>query len=311
MSLSKPISFPSLVNTGENWCQYSFVAKGFAYGLRAENILNGTELCPITSSTDEEVIKQTARLATIYDDKKRILYSYLSTTQSATTMIHIQEVDPSDVALCWKNLTDHFESQSKASIKQMVSKLTTMQQTDYPSVTEFVHDVAHRLTALKRAIKEQKVELMEVLGCAVLVDGLSGDYTSIATHLLLSDSLKFDDLKLKVLEYGERLKFERLDDVADLTMGALALKVSHKSGSIPDSNGWLTEPAICTGCGKLTKHTEAICFQKHPHLRPNQGAAKSVRSSAGLSSEAMTLAEARRIVAMNDSAEGLHIGSAW
>jgi hypothetical protein len=295
MSLSK-IAIPTLMNTGDNWSQWAFVARGYAYGLSAERILIGAELMPITTSNDIAEIAKTEKLAAAFDLKKRALYAYLTSTQSAETMILIQEVDPGDVAACWKILNDHFESKSKASIKQMVSKLTTLRQTDYTGVTEFVHDVTHRIVALKRALLEQKVELIDVLGCSVLLDGLSSDYSALSTHLLLNDTLNFDDLKKRVLEHGERLRYEISTDVNAYINSGTAMKATNVP--LPDGNGWLTEPAVCKGCGKLTKHTERICFRAHPHLKAIQEST-ALAKSVSLATPQMTLAQARLIVAQS------------
>ncbi len=263
MSLSKP-AFVYVQNKSSNWPFYKMNLEAYAYSLGAEGILDGTEEEPEDRAEKKEYIA-----------KKRVLYSFIINTQSEDTLLHVGQVKMGDVKNAYKNLLAHYESQSKASIKQMMSKLVTLKMEMYVGVPEYVHAVTTRLLQLKRALIEQRVDLLEVLGCSVLLDGLSGSFAPIATLLLLDDTLVYEEYKKRVLEAGERIKYEQETNVDGLLATEAALKVGN------------TGP-VCSGCGK-TRHNEANCWVLHPELKE----------------KAMDFARAKRVV----EAAGYTIGS--
>lgn len=234
------------INRGTNWPSYKFQTESFAYGIDAEKILNGTEERP--SSNAES-----------WDTRNRKLYHYISKTQSVETLMHIQHVPLGDTPAAWKSLLNFFESQTRAAIKQQASKIITLKQRDFPGVPEFLHDLVSRMSQLKQALEDKKVDLLDILGCSILLDGLDSDYSTVATTLLLQDDLSFTQCQAKVLEACERVKREKEEFQETMTPTIHAMRAAMQQAA----------KHHCAGCHKEVHHTIDKCWTLHPHLKRN------------------------------------------
>lgn len=248
MSKESNLNYITEKNTGENWPVYKRCIEVYAYSLDALSLLRGEDPEPIGESVSPQVKES-------WTKKNRSLFYVLSNTQTDATRMHVDMHEIGDTAKAWSSLLAFFESKTKASIKQLSNRLISMKQTG--TVAQFIHDVSQSAEQLRQALKDRKVDLLDILVGGILLDGLSQEYAIISTTLLLDDDLSIEDCKRKLLEASERKKFE---DESEYTNDyAIALKVFKRPP--------------CPGCKKTNpNHPVDRCYVLHPELKPNRGA---------------------------------------
>jgi len=150
----------------------------------------------------------------------------------------------------WNRLLSMHESQSQASIKQMLATLIEIKQNGKP-VNEFVSDVTVLANRLKASVKEQKVDILDVLTKMQLINGLDSKYDTFKEHMFLEESYTVDKCKAKIIETVERLN---INHKYEKPSGSIAMQVGEKSSDM-----------ICNYCHKKG-HIEKNCFLKFPEL---------------------------------------------
>ena len=98
--------------------------------------------------------------------------------------------------------------------------------------------------------------MLEVLKATVIIQGIGTSYDNIREHLLLDDSLTYEQLTKRLIEKAERFKFENQSGITGDHVNAAAVTADQGAGK-----------KQCEHCG-INSHTAAECFTKNPHLRP-------------------------------------------
>jgi hypothetical protein len=241
-------------NENNDWPTYKYYAETYAAGIGAELIIIGREEAPIIGSANYD-----SKLLA-YNEKCRKMFYYLRASQTPQTRLHLQNVETNDARGAWKALCDYYESSSNASIMQQMSRLVSLKQTD--SVPMFVDELTRVRGLLDAAVKEKKLDLMDVICSTVLLGGLKPEFGPIRTILQMDDKLKFEDCKAKVLLSAERVRIEEEGISLSLT-NSLAFRTQSNN----NTTGKESSRPKCTTCGKLG-HTKDRCFTTHPELRP-------------------------------------------
>lgn len=266
-------------NNGQNWPAYKRSIETFAYQIDALGILRGEELEPKLAALPQPTVDTIAAFKVVHrewDKRNRKLFYILNNTQSPETRMHVDQHEIGATAASWNSLLSFYESQTRASIKQISNKLINLKQDG--TVAQFVHEVTQTAEQLKRAIKDRNIDLLDILVAGILLDGLQPEFKVIATSLMLDDDLTIEDCKRKLLDAAERMKYDASS--ADSAHSSIALKVS---------------PIICPGCKKVNpSHTPDRCYTLHPELRPQKkGEAKVVvpesKDSSGVAWKAAAL----------------------
>lgn len=257
------------INNGNNWPTYKYFVENYAMSIDADGLLNGSEFAPEIDDLDgEELVSAQARLD-IFNKKSRKLCYYIRRTQSEITIPIIREIPLNDATLTWQALVNHFESQSRASIKQLLTRLVKLKQTG--SCLQFVDElqiIRAQLEAALRVMEAKKISLLDLLCQMVLLDGVDGSFSDIVNILVVDDTLTFQHCRDRILITAERLRLGNDIDPSPI--------VAMKTSTAP----------TCSHCGK-SGHLVNKCFKLHPHLRnaPRRGNSKATRGTAWKVSE--------------------------
>jgi hypothetical protein len=253
--------FTATINNGDNWSDYKLKTLAYALKKKAFRIIEGTELAPnhaslsTTAGFDEAIYK---KIKEDFEDRSNDMYCYIINTQSQSNTHLVRDAIFGDARDAWNKLLNFYESQSKASIKQLTYQLVEMKQGS-KSVAEFVSDLFTTRNRLDEALKAKNVPLIDIITMMVMIQGLNPKYDSLKQNLFLDDTLTVNSCKEKLIENTERINMESTEPVA------VALKV-NQGVNHKNKNTKKQTYAPCPTCG-LTNHPEDKCFVKYPHLK--------------------------------------------
>jgi hypothetical protein len=211
-----------------------------------------------------------------FKNRQKAMSFYLRASQSPATVHLLVRVAETDAREAWRVLQDYYESKSRASIKQLLTRLVKLKPTS--DLAKFIEEVFQLRGQLETAIADKGISLMDIIVQMVLIDGLPANYEVLKTSMLLNDKLTIDECRSHILEAAERQKFR---DEEETTQSAFSVKQSG-GGSTNQRRG-----QVCSGCGK-SGHPESRCFTLHPELmrKPAKGKKASQEKSSGASAYA-------------------------
>jgi hypothetical protein len=227
-----------IANTGDNWPDYKLLVEGWALKNDSIDIMRGK-----SDMAD-------------YTKKRHDLYFLLISTQSDKTRHLLRTVDPGDAETAWKRLREHFESTTKASIKQQLKTMMNLRQ-GTKTVPEFISSVQECHRRVEAAIKETNVNILDLLLQSVLIDGLDTKYTALQQALMLDDTLTNDGCVAQMLEATQRIDFNN--------GGGTSRTTRQIEG---------TTAYTCSVC-HTDRHTNAECWRQHPEKRPQRNDKKA------------------------------------
>jgi hypothetical protein len=149
---------------------------------------------------------------------------------------------------CIKKLSDHNTGLAKTNIFELIDRLLTYEQST--GLQEFITEVAYKKNQSTKALRESKLDIVDVLACKVLLDRTTPLFKTITNAIKVgADSDDFEKCKAKLLEMG--LPLER----STKSTGEMAYAAI----------GNLSK--LCNHCHKKG-HSEDQCYAKHPEKRP-------------------------------------------
>ena len=236
-----------VLNNGKNWTIYKYYAETYAFSIQARKIINGKEPRPVRPQalrtepppTPAEIAVYNQRVYDIeieqedWDKRDMKMFTFLRMTQSEDTMCHLRPMEDNDetgAQKAWKLLCDHFESKTRASIKQMLYKQIHLRQNG--TLPHFLDEANRACALLKAAVAQTKLDPFELITQMVILDGLKPEFDQFKQTLLFDDSLTLDELNARLLEAGERLRFEGEIDASRVSMQALAVQQAGRGGRV-------------------------------------------------------------------------------
>jgi hypothetical protein len=247
--------FTATINTGDNWTDYKLKTLAYALKKKSLKIIEGKEELPkSTAYTDSKLYDKAVES---FEERSNDLFYYIINTQSPSNAHLVRDAIFGDARDAWTKLLNYYESQSKASIKQLTYHLVEMKQGS-KTVPEFVSELFTTRNRLEEALAAKGVPLIDIITMMVMIQGLSSKYDSLKQNLFLDDNLTVNSCKDKIIENTERINIESTEP------SAVALKVNNPKKK-NKSNKKQTYPP-CPTCG-LTNHSEDKCFIKYPNLK--------------------------------------------
>lgn len=117
------------LNKGENFESYSYFATTYASSIDALEIVDGTELLPailildIANRVTAALVNERAALIANFIGRQKKLATWIRSTQTEATLIHLRNIALPDAQAAWVALQRFFNSSTLASIMQKVQKL--------------------------------------------------------------------------------------------------------------------------------------------------------------------------------------------
>lgn len=146
----------SIANTGNNWPDYKLLVEAWALKHASIDILHGTAS---TAAAD-------------YNQKRHDLFFLIVSTQSDKTRHLLRTIDVGDAEGAWKILKDHYMSMAKAFIRKELKTMLKLRQGG-KTVPEFISAVQACHGRLEAAVKETKVDILDILLQLLIVEGLN------------------------------------------------------------------------------------------------------------------------------------------
>jgi hypothetical protein len=243
-----------LVNNGDNWTDYKFLTMAYCGKHKCTGLLDGSlrrPVLPISTSASSDSSAADAKYLKDLEDyttKSGNLWYYFACTHNDTTRVHI--MDPgigNDCTKAWAALCNHFESKTKASLKQLAREFVFAEQGSDPpeKFFQFVDERAARITT---GLDERKMTFIELMKQVIYIDGLDSRYESTKSQLFHDNTIT-DSLVLKATLL-ERIQREDLHNKVK-TGTALSVTPSGKK--------------YCK-VHNTDKHDDSECYSQHPEL---------------------------------------------
>ena len=249
---------------GTNWSGYRMRMSGYAGKKKLLKILDG-KISPATIAAGEETAAEKVVLLEAYETGNMELYSKLVETIKDDG--DIVDIAIGDGRAVWLYLLSVHESNSRASVKQLVRHLGELRQ-GTRTVKDFLAEVAVTRNRIESALLATGVQIIDVLHSMAQIQGLDSRYDMLKNHLFLDDTLTPTACKAKIIEATERMDMEQRE------VPQMALKVTSPPVS---ANSVLT----CSYC-KKTDQSEPRCFVAHPELRrPRKQTVSSIKVPDG------------------------------
>jgi len=226
-----------VANTGTNWPDYKQLMEAWALKNKSIEILKGK-----SDISDPN-----------YMQKRHELYFLILSSQTNKTRHLLRTVETGDAETAWKRLKDHFESTTKASIKQQLRTLVGLRQGNM-TVPEFISKAEELTQRLEAAIRESNVELLDILLQSVVIDGLDAKYATLQQTLMLDDRLNSDSCIAHILEATQRIDFNS------------AQPATPKLAKTPETNAKVFSCSLC----HTNRHNDDDCWKQHPDKRPKK-----------------------------------------
>ncbi len=203
-----------VMNTGDNWSTYKWTTNAYCRKYKYQGLLDGTlkkphYLRPFSTSASstgvEEAELKYQKELDDYNTKSGNLWYYLVCTHTDITRVHIMDPEiGEDCTKAWHALCNHFESKTKASLKQLAREFISAEQGSDPP-HKFFQYVDEKAARLQAGLTERDIEFTDLMKQMIYVDGLHSRYQSIKDQLFhdntVSDSIS---LKTTLLERIQR-----------------------------------------------------------------------------------------------------------
>ena len=241
----------------DTWNDYKYQTEAYAYSHKASAVLqHGTPDQQLEDAdsgiTAEDEVESTAEIE-LYKKKSDLMFTYFTRTVDTINGPLYKSLPMGAAYKIWISLSNHFESKSKAAIKQNLRNFVSMKQTEGKTMSSFIDEIRRGQSLLEAAVAASGLSLMEILAMTILLDGVKSRYEAIVENLMLDDNIDFEFCSAKLMEKSERLKIE---DMASRGGGSSSRALTMAVAGDPPS---------CSHCGK--RHESNKCWQKFPHLR--------------------------------------------
>ena len=225
--------------------------------------------------------------------KYQVIYAFICLTCSVQQQRYLHDVPPGDAYKAYQALAAIYEAKSTHSIFQLVSSVVMAKQNGRPAI-EFTTAVANDATRLRKAVKEQKLDIYEVLESSAIINGVDSTFNTTIEALLVSGESTLSKVRSAILERAERLKSETASESNSSAMSAMT-----------NSKPKPSKP--CAHClekkHKALYHFQSDCYDLHPEKRPprsNRNGNNGRHTFQGNTAEAD-----------NDATKGANTVAAW
>ena len=194
-------------------------------------------------------------LSTFQDADSLLFYKIISAIKE--TILHeFINLDQPSSYLLWVKLQKRFESQSTASVRQLLNQLLNIKQGNR-SVPIYVANSQEISIRLKTIVEENRLNIIDILTTHQLISGLDQKFNLFKESMLSDDNNLLDLNKCisKIMDRSERLQLENKQSQSSNQIAVLQV-----SSNVPPQ-------LICNYCHR-SGHIEANCYKKHPDKRP-------------------------------------------
>jgi hypothetical protein len=191
---------------GSNWSGYRMRMSGYAGKKKLLKILDGTTSPAIINADQTTTNAEKLLLIEAYDTGNMDLYAKLvETIQDDGGIVDIKIGDGRAI---WLYLLSVHESNSRASVKQLVRHLGELRQGSR-TVKDFLAEVAVTRNRIDSALIVNGLAIIDVLHSMAQIQGLDPKYEMLKNHLFLDDTLTPAACKAKIIETTERMDMEQ------------------------------------------------------------------------------------------------------
>ena len=243
--------------------------------------VGGTSTTPAHPSTGIALEK--------YTRMRKLIWFKLTTSLSDHYAALTRSVAYGDTKALWQRLLQEFEPTNTASIQSDLGTYLTSKQGNI-STSEHLDRLHATHVRLDTAVKERKLNLLQIISSLVLLNSLDSRY---------------ETLKQALFVRSEEMSYEELTD----TIRVQTNRIDLAGGSASTSTVYAIQQArnggkpVCSYCltqGFTRNHEVSQCWTKHPELRP---AVKSLKPApAAASSRTRDPSSKRSVKALKKAA---------
>ena len=255
--------FTMLKFNGANWNEYKENVLDVAFALNLLQVIEppATKVGSVDEDKQEGEINQNSTskhsnsdtTATVAAEVRRF---WLLLTESLTTEAKaiMRPAERGNIAMAWKLLREHYESDSKASMRSLMAAwLQTVQGNS--TATIFIDEIMKRKERVMTALQSSVEPWEDVITQMVLLQGLDSRYDILKQHLFVTDC----DLKETILQIQRHTEVLKLEAANQSSSSSTSAHATHTQSERP----------YCTYCQRQG-HTDENCFKKHPALLKNR-----------------------------------------
>ena len=242
---------------GNNYPEWLHQIQVLAFGIQGPEsleIMKGTKPRPTNEGLDPGDLERARKECIAYDKINNECYTIIYNTLKNPQKELLHNITIGDGQAAYKHMQQIFEPQTRAAVKQLLKQLLSLKQHGKPMAI-FTNEIVEISSKLHAAIKETKLDLMDLLKISVLLDGIDLEHHITKELLIQKDDLTFQDACTQCITRAEIHSYD-VDE--------------HTTANAKAAAGESYCPICFNAVGKKHPHTEAQCYRKHPELNPRK-----------------------------------------
>lgn len=233
-----------------------------AWQLQMKSMLVHSEIWDPVENVLDPQAKEEVKAKFLNDDKKAVAMIILGVKSSQ--LIHIKNLKTAKEI--WDKLKSIYQQSSPARKVSLFKKLLSVKLSEKIHMSEYINE----FVTTNEKLKEIGVEIDDEILVILLLSGLSEQYENFVVAMETRDTLpSFEDLKIKLLEQGERHE-EKRNETHDTQQAFAARNKNNKQSydskdSKRNSGKRDKRNSKCFNCGKRGHYARECKREKKSH----------------------------------------------